>query len=163
MKRHQDGMVMVEIAIAGVVFFMLLFAVIEMGRLLFVWNALSEVTRRGARAAAVCPVDDPAILSLAVFGDGVGTISPVINGLSTQHVQVQYLDGAGAAGATGDNIDYVGVSIVGFQHRLLIPGLNITLTAPSFVTVRPREALGTLPDPDNPLVGGQACYSPQTP
>ena len=48
----QQGVYAVEFAIAGSLFFLLLFAVLEIGRLFFTWNVLTEVTRRGAMSSS---------------------------------------------------------------------------------------------------------------
>ena len=40
-------------AILGVLFFTFVFGVIEVSRALYLWNTMTEVTRRAARAAAV--------------------------------------------------------------------------------------------------------------
>ena len=55
-SRRQSGLVTVEFALIGAFFFLILFSIIEFGRLLFTWNTLDEVTRRAARLAAVCPI-----------------------------------------------------------------------------------------------------------
>ncbi len=96
MKNKQSGMVTVEFAIVGLMFFMVLFSIIEIGRVMFVWNTLAEVTRRGARVAAVCPVNSPAIANVAVFNNAVTSgASSIIYNLSTSNIQVQYLDDQG--------------------------------------------------------------------
>ena len=58
-RMRQRGTTTVEFAIVGTVLMVVVFAVIEFGRALFVINMLTEATRRGARMAAVCPVSDP--------------------------------------------------------------------------------------------------------
>lgn len=151
MKR-QKGIYIVEFALVASLFFVLLFGVIEFGRALFIWNSLTEATRRGARLAAVCPVGHASIANVTVFNDpGAGGASPVLPGLDSSDVVTDYLDQAGVATATLNNIRYVRVSIVGFQHTLLIPALlpglpNMTLTAPPFETTLPSESLGFVPD-----------------
>ena len=151
MKKSQQGLTTVEFAIIGLLFFIVLFAVIEFGRLLWVWNTLGEATRRGARAAAVCPVGHSAPANIAVFNapNGSGT-SPVLAGLSTDNVTVQYLNSAGGTTGTFSEIRYVRVSITGYTFNLLIPTLNATLNAPAFETTLPRESLGVIPDPGPP-------------
>ena len=93
--RRQNGTTTVEFAIVGMVLMLCLLGVIEVSRLVFVINALGESTRRGARLAAVCPVNDAAIAQMTVFNSTSGTNSPIINGLTTANVQVQYLNAAG--------------------------------------------------------------------
>ena len=50
-RRRQSGLTTVEFAIIGSLAFILVFGVIEIARALFVLNALTEATRRGARSS----------------------------------------------------------------------------------------------------------------
>lgn len=144
-RALQRGTTTVEFAIIGLLLMIIVFGVVEVGRALFVMNALTEATRRGARIAAVCPVGDPKPASAAVFANGGGS-STVVAGLTTANVQVQYLDvnGAPIANPTANfgNIRYVNVSIVGFAQTLLIPSLVTTIPINGFSTTLPRESLG---------------------
>jgi Flp pilus assembly protein TadG len=145
MNRRQRGTTTVEFAIVGLMLMILTFAVIEFGRALFVMNALTEGTRRGARMATVCPVGDPKPASVAVFGNGAGN-STFVSGLTTANVLVQYLDSSGAAIANPagnfSSIRYVKVSIVGFSQSILIPTLTTSIPMNGFATTLPRESLG---------------------
>ena len=151
MKR-QKGIYIVEFTLVAALFFVLLFATIEFARALFVWNSLTEATRRGARLAAVCPMDHASIANVAVFNDpGAAGASPILPGLNSSDVTTDYLDQAGVVTATLSDIRYVRVSIVGFQHTLLLPALlpglpGMPLTAPPFETTLPSESLGFVPD-----------------
>lgn len=145
MNRYQQrGLSTVEFAIVALVLFMMIFAVIEVGRAFFVASALDEASRRGARMAAVCPVNDPAIAQAAAFNNAV------IPDLDAGDVVVEYLDAAGAtvgapASAAGFmQINYVRVRIVGYQHQMFIPLLTVLgpFFMPEFATVLPRESLG---------------------
>jgi Flp pilus assembly protein TadG len=156
-RTHQRGTTTVEFAIVGTVLMVVVFGVIEFGRMLFVVNMLTESTRRGARMAAVCPIGDPKPAQTAVFANG-GANSPIVSGLTTANVQVQYLDTNGAVvaspGTTAgfNSIRYVRVNIVGFTQTLLIP-LHVTAVPFSgFSTTLPRESLGVYPS-----VGSTAC------
>jgi Flp pilus assembly protein TadG len=62
-RKPQAGATAVEFAMIAVVFFTLLFGIMEMGRLLWTWNAAVEATRLGARLAVVCSLNDGAIAS----------------------------------------------------------------------------------------------------
>lgn len=152
MKRRQDGLYTVEFALVAALFFVLLLGMIEFARALFVWNSLTEATRRGARLAVVCPMDHPSIANVTVFNaPGTDGASPIVAGLDSANVVTDYLDQDGAVTANFNDIRYVRVSIVGFQHTLLIPALlpglpAMTLTAPAFETTLPRESLGAVPD-----------------
>ena len=143
-KYKQRGLATVEFAIVALVLFMMIFAVIEVGRAFFVASALDEASRRGARMAAVCPVNDPAIFQAAAFNNAV------IPALDAGDVVVEYLDVAGAnvgapASAAGFmQINYVRVRIVGYQHQMFIPLLTVLgpFFMPEFAAVLPRESLG---------------------
>ena len=161
MRFRQKGTTTVEFAIIAASFFIVLFGVIGIGRALFVWNTLTEATRRGARVAVVCPVNSPAIARVTIFGDPASaTASPVLGGLTTSNVQVAYLDQSGGAvtnpGGTGFiNIRYVRVGMTDYQITLLIPFISAVLTALPFETTLPRESLGVTPG-----VGALCAFPP---
>ena len=98
MKKRQQGLTTVEAAIGAALMLILLFGAIEVSRAIFVYNFLDEVTRRGARVAAVCPFNHPGIREAAVFADALdGTIdtqSPHVGQLQTSDVRIEYLDAA---------------------------------------------------------------------
>jgi len=145
MKRHQGGITTVEFAIIGLVVIVVLFGVLEMGRMLFVMNTLTEGTRRGARVAAVCPINDPSIARATVFSED-GSNSAIIRGLTTANVTVEYLDMVGnvIGDPTGnfDRIRYVRTRIVNFTHELIVPFIMRTMLIQGFRTTLPRESLG---------------------
>jgi len=140
---RQAGTTTVEFAIIGLVAMMVLFAVIEFSRLVFVSGSLREATRRGARMAVVCPINDPAIAQVALFnGPGGSGRSPVVSGLDVGNIAVDYLNTTGGQTLNFMDIRYVRVRITGFQHRLLIPLFDLPFTMPAFPTTMPRESLG---------------------
>ncbi len=148
MNRHkQQGLAAIETAIVGMLALVVLFGVIEVGRAFFVMNALEEATRRGARVAAVCQVNDPAIAQIAVFNvSGDGGPSQLIYNLTPANIAVDYLDDGGnvVGDPVGNFIDigYVRVGITGYQHQLIIPLFVRTISLPAFATTLPRESLG---------------------
>jgi hypothetical protein len=85
-------------------------------------------------------VNSSAIARAAVFGGE--DASPVLNGLSTSNVKIDYLNAAGAATAAFADMAYVRVGITGYQHTLFIPLVGRTLDAPPFSTTLPVESLG---------------------
>lgn len=147
-SRHsvQRGMTTVEFSIVGVVLFLVLFGVIEFGRAMYVVNVLTEATRRGARLAAVCPVDDSYPAEGAVFNYNGGSASPVVPGLSTSNVVIEYLDSNGNVlndpVTDYDEIRYVRARIINFSMPLLIPFFDPTLSLSGFADTIPRESLG---------------------
>lgn len=158
MKNKVKGVTTVEFALVGGLFFLVLFGILEFGRLLFVWNTLTEATRRGARIAAVCPVNHSAIANIAVLDRPTGGgSSPILPGLSTANVELRYLDVDGIPIVTPvanfTAIRYVRVRIVGYSHNMIIPMFTPLLNAPPFQTTLPRESLGV------PRVGaGPQCF-----
>jgi len=132
----QKGLTTVEFAIVGLVFFVILFAVIEFGRIIYTMNILQEGARRAARVAAVCAVNDPAIANRALFAG--------LSGLTTSNVQVEYLNQSGAITATFADIHYVRVRIVDYSMPIHIPLINPTFQAPEFSSTLPRESLGVV-------------------
>lgn len=146
-KRTESGLATVEFAIIGAVFFMVLFAVVEFGRTLFVINTLTEVTRRGARMAAVCPVGSAGPATDALNGNGS---SPVMGGLTTGNIVIEYLDTNGAVLANPSTTDfgkiqYVRARITGFTLPLIIPFIMPMLSLSGFQATLPRESLGITP------------------
>ena len=138
----QKGLATVEFAIVAAVLFTMIFGVIEVARAFFVSSALDEATRRGARMAAVCPINDPAIFQAAAFDNAV------LPDLDAGDIAVEYLDTAGAVvgspatSAGFRQIRYVRVRVVGFQHQMFIPFVSALFVMPEYATVLPRESLG---------------------
>ncbi len=151
-KNRAKGVYSVEFAIVASLFFILFFAVIEFARLMYTWNVLTEVSRRGARLATVCnlltdtgnpqSIAQPAgVLSAATFGS-----SNIIPNLASANLHISYLQYDGSAATTFTEIRLVRAEIVNYQHELLIPFFSVTLNSPSFSTTLPRESLGVTRD-----------------
>ncbi len=154
MRDNQRGATTVEFAILASVLFVLIFGVIEFGRAFFVWNSIGEVTRRGARLAAVCPVSHASISKVSMFNapDG-GTESEIFNGLTDDNINLEYLDEGGNVTNVFNEIRSVRVGISNYQHNLLIPFFNMSITVPEFSTTIPAESLGYIPD-----LGERQCF-----
>ena len=140
--NKQSGLSTVEFALVALVLLLMIFGVIEIARAFFVTSLLDEATRRGARMAVVCPINDPAIFQVAAFNNAV------IPDLDAGDITVEYLDSAGAIVANPADpasfrlIRYVQVRVVGYQHQTFIPLASALIPMPEFVTVLPRESLG---------------------
>lgn len=152
MNRRMRGVYVVEFAIIGLLLFVMLFGVLEMGRLYFTVNTLNETVRRGARLAAVCDISDPRILRRAIFNaaDNTGS-SGLIGNLDTADLTLVYLDADGAqVAAPGDTtgttgfraIRYVQLRLENFTFDTLIPLFGGQITLPAFRATLPRESLG---------------------
>lgn len=178
MKKHH-GAAMVEFAVAALLFFIVLFGVVEFGRFFFVYNTLVEASRRGARTAAVCPPNNingstAKITNVVLFNTPSDTSGNGILGLSAANVNIEYLlddmstwtyspDTYGGV-VTGniDDIKFVRVSINGFQHTVIIPlpFFNSPFTIPTTATTTtlPSESLGRM-TADNPLAAASRnCF-----
>lgn len=147
---RQTGMTTVEFAFVAAVLLLAIFTVIEIGRLYWTLESLAEATRRGARVAAVCPVNHAAIANVTVFNDpGDSGQSAILPDLSTDQVVVSYLDQTGNPVADPMNdwcrIEYVRVRIAGYVHNFVVPMVGTSLAAPEFATTLPAESLGLVP------------------
>lgn len=165
MSKREQGLFTVEFAIIATALFMVLFAVIELSRIIWVWNTIDEATRRGARLAAVCPINHPAVPEVTVFAQpGGGPDSPILGGLSTANVNVQYLDQDGDPDTDYEDIRFVRVSINNYSITPMIPFVNTVFTLPPFTTTLPSESLGLIPDPDDPTAAAVcSCFGSSGP
>lgn len=165
-KSKQKGVTMVEFSIIALLFFILVFSILEVSRLLFVWNAVADAARLGARAAAVCSVNSNDIVNITLSNPTGGGNAFLPGNLTAANVKVRYLNVAGNEVNNPDPntnptafmlVRYVEVSIINYQHNLLIPVLGGPITLPPFTTTRPREALGVLPVTGTPDATNQGC------
>jgi len=146
--QQQRGLFAVEFAIVSVVFLIVLLMVMEFGRLLFVWNVVDEITRRGARLAAVCPVTvSPDIGTPGIFGRST-MVGNSLN-IAVGEFVIEYLDNGGSPVFDPvnnlDDIDFVRASIVGYQLQTFFP-IEVLFNVPAFETTLPAESLGNSPD-----------------
>lgn len=94
--RHQGGAAAVEFALIAAIFFTLLFGIVELGRFLYLFNTVQEVTRRAAREAVVSCTDETkqnGIRSRAVLATGTpGASLPAGWEVTDARVVIDYLD-----------------------------------------------------------------------
>lgn len=140
-NRGERGAALVEFAIAATVFILLTFGVLELGRLLWVHNALADATHRGARFAVNRPlgaVDD--IKRVAVYGNADGSGSPLVNDLTVDKVKVTHVGwGVGAGTVT--------VEIENYDFKFVVPILGTTIRMPGYHTTLTGENSGWVPNP----------------
>lgn len=115
-NRKQRGVAAVEFALVAMLFFTILLAIIEIGRMLFIFNTMQEMTRRGAREAVVRWVDSASqaeIKTIALFN---GTSMPASPDVTTANITITYLQKDGVSEVTafptdpGDNLSACGDS-----------------------------------------------------
>jgi Flp pilus assembly protein TadG len=138
-KKSQRGASLVEFTIAATVFLTVTFAVLEFGRALWVYNALADAARKGARYAVVhdaASIDD--VKRMVVYGNTAGTGDPVVDNLSTTNVDVTYPNfGLDKGTAT--------VSITDYQFQFVLPLLPVSIQMPSPTTTLTGECAGLIP------------------
>ena len=101
-RRRQGGVFAVEFAMLAVLFFLFLFAMLEVARAVYVWNMVHEITRRAARGAAVTDFSDAgalqAVRTHAVRRATPGAL-PLGGGISDAYVRIDYLSQAASGAA----------------------------------------------------------------
>lgn len=131
----QAGAAAVEFALVASIFFTLLLGVMEMGRLLWVWNAAVETTRFGARMAVVCDIGDT---------DIVARMRQRLPSLTASNVQIDYLNPPfGNNTCTSANCQAVRVSLTGYRHDTILPFVPLSLTLPPFSTTLRKEFMNS--------------------
>ena len=101
-RRRQGGVFAVEFAMLALLFFLFLFAMLELARAVYVWNMVHEITRRAARGAAVTDFSDAgalqAVRTHAVLRATPGAL-PLGGGISDAYVRIDYLSQAASGAA----------------------------------------------------------------
>lgn len=133
-KRIQAGVAALEFALVASVFFMIMFGAVEMGRLLWTWNAAGEATRLGARMAVVCSLNEAAIVT---------RMRERLPALIPGNVTINYLP----AGCTDATCDSVRVTLAGYTHQAIIPFAPLSIPIPPFQTTLPREFMQSAGNP----------------
>ncbi len=92
--RPRGGAFTVEFTLTLVFFLTLVFAMLELGRAVYLWNTLQEVTRRAARGAAIGNFADPATMARvrlhALLRASPGALA-LGGALDERHVRIDYL------------------------------------------------------------------------
>ena len=152
---------MAEFAIISGLFFLIIFAIIEFGRLMYTHNALTDAARRGARYAVLNGEGSSlCVKAVAVYGETnvdtatcTGTGPALINGLTTDNVEVTY-EGADEDNDPntpptpyGMNLGTATVSIENYTFALSIPFARQSLRMPPYTTTLTSESAGEEPSP----------------
>lgn len=152
LRSGESGSTMAEFAVIAGLFFMMIFAIIEFGRLLYTHNALTDAARRGARYAVLHGQNAPCVPNVVVYGENnidANTCAPnagakpLISGLTAANVSVAY-QGA-APNGYGTNIGTATVTITGYQFTLSIPFAAQTLNMPAYTSTLTAESAGFVP------------------
>lgn len=135
--RWQRGSAAVEFALVAAFggLFILLFGVIELGRVLMAMNSANEATALGARVAIVCGMNDSQIKA---------RMMQVMPTLKPADIAVSYYPGdCTPAGGVGNSAcQTVTVSIVpDLKINTVIPFVPVSIELPEFRTTMTREAM----------------------
>jgi Flp pilus assembly protein TadG len=142
-KKSERGAALVEFAIVATVFLSVMFGVLEFGRMFWTHNALRDAARRGVRYASVRRNDAAgiqAVKNMVVYGNAAGTGSPVVSGLTTSNVNVEYVNYNGLQLSSRSS-----VSITNYQFQFSVPLLGGTMNMPAYRTSLPGESAGYVP------------------
>ena len=130
--RYQRGAALVEFAlVTSAGFIVVLFAVFELGRLLFIFNTANEATRLGARLAVVCDAHATLITQ---------RMSQLLPQLNASTVNLQYDPPSCAADSATARATCRSVK-PGTMVSTYIPLLNFSVEIPPFTTTLTREAM----------------------
>ncbi len=159
-NKEQRGATVAEFAIIASVFFMMIFGIIEFGRLLYTHNALTDAARRGARYAALHQESLTCVKNVTVYGEKhidpatcAPTGPPLINHLSPTNVTVTYVgadldDNPGTPQTSyGMNLGTATVQIQNFTFDLSVPLFQFRVNMPTYTTTLTAESAGLEPDP----------------
>ncbi|WGY46146.1 TadE family protein [Vibrio sp. ABG19] len=149
--NNQHGLTVIEFTIVATVLLIILFAIFEIAVFVYSLQTLNDISRRSARIATVCVVNDSEIKTL-VFSEWTP------KDFTADNIEINYLDEDGdvivdpVAGHI--NIRYVRARVInydyGFSGALGFLSDNGVITVPDFQTTLPAESLGVLrvDDPD---------------
>ncbi len=136
---RQRGTTAVEFALVLPLLCLLLFGMVEMGRLLWTWNAAVEATRLGARLAVVCDVDR----SLgAPIKTRMRAMLPI---LANSNITIEYMNPVDTVdpSCTNDDCKAARVRLSGLTYNTIIPFLPLSLTLPPFGTTLRKEFMSS--------------------
>ena len=148
-SSSENGSTIAEFAVVAGVFFMIIFGIIEFGRLFYTHNALTDAARRGARYAVLHEPSAKCVKNVAVYGETHITAYPncdpplgqpaLINGLAPANIVVTY------DGGYSPDQGSATVTIQNFTFDLSIPLFGKTLNMPDYSTTLMAESAGKVP------------------
>ena len=160
LSKEQRGATVAEFAVVASVFFMMVFGIIEFGRLMYTHNALTDAARRGARYAALHPESLTCVKNVTVYGEKhIDPVTcapmgpPLISNLSDANVRVTYvgadLDDDPSTPQTdyGMNLGTATVKIENFTFDLSVPLFQFRVNMPTYTTTLTAESAGLEPAP----------------
>ncbi|MGY0195906.1 TadE/TadG family type IV pilus assembly protein [Leptothrix sp. BB-4] len=133
------GVATIEFAIVLIFVFTLLFAMLEVGRLVWTWNVAVAATRDGARWAALY---EPAAANQV--RNHVERFS--LGAIKAANVDVEYLDPeTPGVPCSVDNCKFVRVSLNGATFTSVVSIVPLSVRLPAFPATARREAMSAAP------------------
>jgi TadE-like protein len=149
--RNNKGQSLVEMALVCMIFFFLLFGILEFGRALYTYNTIVQNTRAAARWAVVNVLDNSDVADIAktknivLYGDPIGSGTPLLIGMTAAMVNVSVnpleVDTSTPPKPISQKIS---VSVNGYPFQFIIP-LAPNITIPAFETSLYTESRGIIP------------------
>ena len=133
-KNSEKGNVMIEFALNVSVMFILLTGIFQLGYAFYIYNALVNAVRNGARYASNVPYSSSTatpddayrtkVQNMVVYGvpTPASSMKPLVSGLTLSNVAVT-MTGGNAGGLTPPTA--VKVSIIGFRAVALFPNVYL--------------------------------------
>jgi Flp pilus assembly protein TadG len=138
--RCERGTQLVELAIVLPVMLALFGATAEFGRFFYTYQTLSKATRSAARYLTVEPLggSDEQAANLVVYGNTAGTGDPLVEGLTTGHVDIE------RGGGNASMPPLITVRVEGFTYRPLFdlgalvgsPSISLNIDVSPSTTMR---------------------------
>jgi Flp pilus assembly protein TadG len=138
-RSSQRGVAAVEFALVASLLFTVLIGVIDMGRLLWMWNAATEATRLGARLAVVCDIGD---------ADIKARMGERLPALTDANITIDYLNPPAADNScTAATCKAVRVSLTGYTYQTIVPFVPMSIDLPAFSTTLRKEFMSSTGNP----------------
>src|SRR5678815_5364704 len=140
LRKNERGVALPEVAIALTVMLTAIFGVVEISRLMWTVNALTDGTRQGVRYAVVNPQNKQAVRD--VVANAVNPLDPALNpavdgcsGNPANSICVEY----SSAPAFDLGSGQVTVTIVNYNFNFAIPLVGGSVTPVSYTHLRAHE------------------------
>jgi hypothetical protein len=134
----QTGSVIVEFALAFMLFWTALIAVIEISLFMFSWGTAHEATRLAVRLASICDMGSTQETKIRLRVKALVESSGQIDlDTRTDWLSISYFPD----GCSATTCRFVEAKLQGIHPDLLIPGLSETITLPEFRIRSPRESM----------------------
>lgn len=152
-RRSQGGQALVEFSLVIIVFIPMVFGIIDGGRLIYAYNAVSNAAREGARVAIVnqstSGTETCDTTSATAWSEGCAISSAVTLGLIEDDVDVTYRNPTDTASCANPSIGCLAVVTVRHQFNALTPviGQWIGPVTVSSTTKMPIERVCTNQSP----------------